>query len=267
LAAQPLNNLAAPLAPAARLSRAVGWRVYGLGFIAMGLAGLVWGDFITGQSVPNNFAHRIALAYTAAAFLFLAGAALQWRSAIAIASASVVGYYTLIVLLLMNGPVLLAHFKEYGSYESLAAQIAITTGAVILFASYGHSSHAVSFRLIRFAQRTFGLCALVWGGAHFVYMNLTAPLIPQWLPPSQVFWGYLTGACFIIAGLAILTRIRARLAALLLTVMLASFTFLVHIRILFTDHKSQWNWTELAINLAIVGTAWVVTDSLRTTNA
>ncbi len=71
----------------------------------------------------------------------------------------------------------------------------------------------------------FGLCALVWGGAHFVYMNLTAPLVPKWLPPSQVFWGYLTGVAFLARRPRHSSRIQARLAAILLTAMLASFTF------------------------------------------
>jgi hypothetical protein len=30
---------------------------------------------------------------------------------------------------------------------------------------------------------------------------------------------------------------------------------------LFADHKLEFNWTELAINLALVGAAWVVADS------
>ena len=34
----------------------------------------------------------------------------------------------------MNGPVLLAHFKEYGTYESLAEQLAITAAAFIVYA-------------------------------------------------------------------------------------------------------------------------------------
>ncbi len=82
-------------------------------------------------------------------------------------------------------------------------------------------SPATAARLISLGHLAFGFCCLVWGGAHFIYMNLTAPLVPKWLPPSQVFWGYLTGVAFLAAGLAILSRIQARLATILLTLMLA----------------------------------------------
>ncbi len=234
--------------------------------MAMGLACLVWGDFITGQPVPNNFPHRIALAYIVAAFLICVGIVVQWRRSAPIAAATLASYYILIVILFMNGPVLLAHFKEYGVYEGLAEQFAITAASLIIYAAAAHLPTSPSARLTLIGQVIFGLCALVWGGAHFVYMNLTAPLVPKWLPPSQVFWGYLTGTAFILAGLAILSRVQARRATILLTAMLASFTFLVHIRILFTDHKTEFNWTELAVNLAMLGAAWTVADSFSTPN-
>jgi uncharacterized membrane protein len=258
----PDSRHAKPIAVRAGLGR----HVFGLGIMAIGLACLVWGDFITGQPVPNDFPHRIALAYTVAAFLVCIGIIMQWRRSASFSAAALAAYYVVIVIIIMHGPVLLAHFKEYGTYEGLAEQFAITAAALIVFAATARIPASLAARLTLLGQLTFGLCALIFGGAHFVYMNFTAPLVPKWLPPSQVFWGYLTGVAFILAGLAILSRIQGRLAAILLTVMLATFTLLVHIRILFADHKIQFNWTELAINLAILGAAWLVADSLTSPN-
>jgi uncharacterized membrane protein YphA (DoxX/SURF4 family) len=119
---------------------------------------------------------------------------------------------------------------------------------------------------MRAGQVVFGLCALVWGGAHFAYMNLTAPLVPKWLPPSQLFWGYATAVCFLLAGIALLTGVWARLAAILLTVMLATFAVLIHTPTLIADHASRFNWNESAVNFALVGAAWVVADSVRGTS-
>jgi uncharacterized membrane protein YphA (DoxX/SURF4 family) len=93
-------------------------------------------------------------------------------------------------------------------------------------------------------------------------MNLTAPLVPKWLPPGPEFWAYATGVAHIAAGIAILTGVQARLAAILLTVMFASFTPLVHIRMLLADPSNHWIWNENAVNLALTGAAWVVADSL-----
>ncbi len=59
-----------------------------------------------------------------------------------------------------------------------------------------------------------------------------------------------------------LTGVQARLAAILLTAMLAFFALLVHVPMLLADPSSHMNWTEGAINLAVIGVAWVVADSL-----
>ena len=93
-------------------------------------------------------------------------------------------------------------------------------------------------------------------------MNLTAPLVPRWLLPSQAFWAYATGLCHIAAGLALLSGVQARLAAILLTVMFVCFTLLVHAPMLLADPSSHWIWSENALNLALIGVAWVVADSL-----
>jgi uncharacterized membrane protein YphA (DoxX/SURF4 family) len=213
--------------------------------------------------VPKGFPARTILAYAAGAFMLIAGATVEWRRTAACwGAAALTAYYGLIVVLLMNGRVLLTHYAEYVTYSGIAEQLAITAGALIILAATAKINPAIAARLTRLGQLAFGVCALLWGGAHFVYMNLTAPLVPKWLPPSQEFWGYATGAGFIAAGVAILTGVQARLAAILLTAMLASFALLVHEPMLFADPSSHMNWTESSVNFVLMGVAWVVADSL-----
>jgi uncharacterized membrane protein len=239
-----------------------GWRVYSLGIMLLGLVSLVAGDFVLGQPVPRAFPHRTALAYVAGAFMLVAGAAIQRRRTAPWGAAALTAYYALIVVLLMNGRVLLHHYAEYVAYSGTAEQLAIAAAGLILYAASAGIGAAPAARLTRLGQLAFGVCSLLFGGAHFVYMNLTAPLVPKWLPPSQVFWAYATGIGFIAAGIAILTRVQARFAAILLTVMLASFALLIHEPTLLAHHSSRMNWTESAVNLAVLGAAWVVADSL-----
>ena len=153
----------------------------------------------------------------------------------------------------MNGRVMLAHTGEYGSYSGGAEQLAVAAGALIIYANSARIDAALAARLTRLGQLAFGVCALLFGGAHFFYMNLTAPLVPKWLPPGQVFWAYATGVAHIAGGLAILTGVRARLAATTLTVMFASFTPLEHLPMLLADPSKHFNWSENALNLALVG--------------
>jgi uncharacterized membrane protein YphA (DoxX/SURF4 family) len=251
---------------AGKPTMAFGWRVYGLGVMAIAMVCLAWGRFDPGQPVPTAVPDRAALAYAAAVFMLVAGAAVEWRRTAAWAAALLCAYYALIVVVLMNGRVALAHYAEYGAYDSAAEQLAIAAAALIVFAANARIDAALAARLTRLGQLAFGVCALVFGGAHFAYMNLTVPLVPKRLPPSQVFWAYATGLGHIAAGVAILTGVRARLAAILLTAMYASFTPLVHLPMLLADPTSFVNWTENALNLALTGAAWVVADSLPRPN-
>jgi uncharacterized membrane protein len=253
---------------AGKKSLGFGWRVYGFGVMALGLASIVFGEFDPGQPVPDHFPYRTVLAYVAGAFIVVAAAAVEWRRTTAWGAAALAVYYGVFVVILLDGRQLLTHYAEYGIYEGLSMQLALALGALIVYATAANIDVVMSNRITRMSQLVFGVCALIWGGAHFVYMNLTAPLVPKWLPPSQVFWSYATGVCFVAAGLAILAGIKARLAATLLTVMIACFGLLVNDRILLTGAlSSHWNWSESSINLALIGVAWIVAESMPRSSA
>jgi hypothetical protein len=247
---------------AEKTTMACGWRVYGLGVMALGLASLAFREFDPGQSVPEKFAARTALAYAAGGFMVIAAAAVEWRRIAAWGAAALAVYYALFVVVLMNGRLLLTDYAIFVTYENIAMQLAIAVGGLIIYATTARIDRALAERLTRLGQLTFGVCALVFGGAHFVYMSNTASMVPKWLPPTQEFWGYATGVGFVAAGVAILTGVQARLAAILMTAMLAIFGLLANGPILLADHSTHWNWSESAVNLAVVGAAWVVADSL-----
>jgi uncharacterized membrane protein len=244
-----------------------GYRVYGLGIIALGIVCLAARDFILIQGLPDDFHHRAILAYTGAAFMLLAGAALEWRRATPWAAVALTAVYTIVGLLLIDVPFIFSQPTEYGSYSNVAEDLAMAAAALIVAAATAGIDAAIdaalAARLVRLGQILFGVCAVLFGGAHFFYLNLTVPLVPKYLPPSQLFWAYATGIFHIAAGLAILARFQSRLAAILLTAMYASFTPLVHLPLLFAVPTNHFYWSENALNLALTGAAWVVADSLR----
>ncbi len=241
----------------------LGWRVLALGFAVLGLTALALHDFLPGQPAPKDLPGRPLLAHAVAGVLIVAGSALAWRRTVVAAAMALLAYYGLVVVLLMDGRVMLRHWREYLAYENLAEQLALTAALLVVLAGHAGLEPARAARLIRLGRWAFGACAVVFGGAHFAYMNLTAPLVPKWLPPGQDFWAYATGLCHIAAGLALLTGVQARLAAILLTVMYAAFTPLVHLPMLFADPADHGAWAENATNLALTGAAWVMADSLR----
>jgi uncharacterized membrane protein len=251
---------------AEKTTMAFGWRVYGLGVMALGMTCLAFGAFDPGQPVPEHFPARTALAYASGAVMAVAAAAVEWRRTAAWGAAALAVYYALFVVILMNGRLLLTDYAVFVTYEDIAMQLSIAAGGLIVYATTAHAAAQIdgvlAARLTHLGRLVFGVCPLIFGAAHFVYMDNTASLVPKWLPPSQVFWGYATGVGFVAAGVAILTGVQARLAAVLVTAMLASFGLLANGRMLLANHSSHWNWSESAVNLAVTGVAWVVADSL-----
>lgn len=239
-----------------------GFRVWGVGIALIGAANLVLGDFSPSQPVAQWLPGRWILVWAANVFLVVAGAAVQWRRLAPTAIAALTIYFGLVVAILMNGPVIVANASTYGAYFGAMTSLALAAAGLILLAERAKLGGTAAARLTQAGQWIFAVCVLFFGGAHFVYLNLTVPLVPGWLPPSRLFWAYATGAGHILAGVAILTRIRARLAAILLTAMYASFTLLVHLPLVFSDPRNAYYWTENMITIALIGAAWVVADAL-----
>ena len=236
--------------------------MYGFGVAGIGAVNLALGTFDPMQPVPDALPGRTALANGTSMLILLAGVGTMWRRTAAWSAAILTIYFGVIVALAENGRVILAQSTVYGAYFGVSEGLALAAAGLIIFSSSGAVEPLLARRLIRVGQLVFGPCALFFGGAHFVYPEATRALVPTWLPPSQLFWAYATGLFHIAGGVAILTGVRARLAAYLLTIMYAAFTPLVHVPLLLSDPSKHFFWTENVLNIGLVGVAWVVADSL-----
>jgi uncharacterized membrane protein len=234
----------------------IGRRVLGLGTLGLGVIGLVWGDFVMGQAAPEHLPQRVVLAYVAAVIMVLGGLGLQFDRTAVAGAWVLTAYYWVVSVVLFQGAIWVKHFAEFGMYEDLAEEVAIATGLLVVLAVLMKWDK----RMVRLGQVLLGLCAVVFGIAHFVYMNMTAPLVPKWMVPGQVFWGYATGVCFVAAGLALVSGFKARLAAGCMAAMIGVFFLVVHVPMVIKAH-SLFNWTEAAINLSVLGAAWVVGEA------
>ena len=161
----------------------------------------------------------------------------------------------------LAGPPLIAHPLVMVSWQNLAELAALAAGGVAAHALSPGGEAARSASIARAGRLAFGLCLPVFGASHFVYAQLTAGLVPAWLPPGRLFWTYATGLAQIAAGLALLSGVQARLAAALLTVMYALFALLVHAPLILAAPAVPDNWLEFSETLALAGAAWTMADS------
>lgn len=240
---------------------AIGRRVYGLGAIALGVPGLVYGSLgAMGLAVPPQLPAYHLLAYAAAAALVAAGLAINLPRVTAIAALMLAAFFGVCVLALYL-PNAIAKATVWVSWESVAEFTVMAMGGVLAWTlSTANEARAASVAPI--AWRVFGAALVVFGISEFVYARFTASLVPAWLPPSPLFWTYVTGAAQIAAGLAVLSGVQARLAAILLTGMYLVFQLVVHLPRVFADPSAKGVWPEHGVNLVLAGAAWCLADSL-----
>jgi uncharacterized membrane protein len=117
---------------------------------------------------------------------------------------------------------------------------------------------------LRLARILYALALPPVGLSHFIYLNLTAPLVPSWLP-FHTGLAYVTGAGHIAAGLGILFGVLPRLAAAAEAMMITLFTFLVWIPAIAGAPGTRDLWLEFFLSAAIAGAAWVIAGSMQGT--
>ena len=107
----------------------------------------------------------------------------------------------------------------------------------------------------------FGVSLLAFGSFHFVYHGYIESVVPAWIP-AHAFWTYGIGCALLAAGLAILTGIKARLAATMLAIMFGSWVFIEHAPRVAASPSNADEWSSLIIALACCGASWIVRESL-----
>ncbi len=239
-----------------RFAQLARW-AFASGMIALGAMGLVFRDFaLIWGPLPGWFPRPAAMAVACALVALAAGIALLFRRSAPAAALAAFVYVALWWGLLKVPPVLRAPLTELtwldcGMYAMLLA------GAWTLFAEPGGPSAPGGARGVRAARLLFGLALIPTGISHFVYVRLTVPLVPAWLP-YPLGWAYLTGACHLAAGLGVSFGVWPRLAARLEAAMLGLFTALVWIPAVATAPAVRGNWTEFWISWALTAAAAVV---------
>ena len=238
--------------------------------ICLGILGLVEGNFAAiWQGVPKGIPARGALACLCAVISLVCGVGLFSRRAAATA-ARVLAAYLLLWMVLVKGRYLLLAPTVEVSYQSCGETMVIVAGAWVLYAWFAsdwdrrHLSFATGAGGVRIARVLFGLALLAFGLSHFAYLNLTAPLVPGWLP-AHAAWAYFTGGAYLAAGMAVLIGVCGRLAAALAALQMGMFTLLVWAPGMVAGHPGTHHLDEFVVSWTLTAAAWVVADSYRGT--
>lgn len=242
--------------------------LFAVTLLGIGITGLITGRFGSiWDSVPRGVPGRGLLAYLCACVSAICGAAMLFPRFAAAASRALLAYL-LLWLLLIKGPYIVASPTVEANYQSAGETAVLVAAAWVLYVWLAalwdrrHLRFAAGETGPRLARVLYALALIAFGLSHFAYLQLTAPLVPAWLP-AHVFCAYFTGSAYLAAALAILTGVLAPQAAALSALQMGLFTLLVWAPLAVAGRLSSGQWGEFGASWALTVAACVVTASYR----
>lgn len=222
----------------------------GLVLIYLGILNFVYQDsLLTWQPTPAGAPWKLPFAIVSGILLIVSGIGLllpDWRWRAAMLASGWVGLWALLLHLphVVTAP-------NVGSLLGLGEASANALGLATLTGRFGCGRRLLALRL------AFGLCLVIFGAAHFVYADITASMVPAWLP-DRLGLAYLTGAIHALTGACLLAGLRVRVAATIEALMMSSFVLLVHIPGVARAPHDRMQLTMLGMASLITLAAWLV---------
>lgn len=232
-------------------------KAYSLCIMAMGIKQLIYGRF-DGNFLPSEWSTNIIyklLAYPWGIAFTLAGLAFFLNKK-AYEVALISGGIFLGLMILAHFPFVLFSENRYDllSWSAVVQSSSFAGSSFILAASLRKdTNHQIKIiqwleQLVPYGRIFFSIMLITYGADHFLYPDLVSTMVPSWIP-FHYFWTYFAGLALIGAGLAIILKIKLKLVATLVGIMLFTWCLIIHIPNALAD-PSLTNGLE--VNRAIV---------------
>jgi uncharacterized membrane protein YphA (DoxX/SURF4 family) len=221
-------------------------------------------------ALPDQSSHSVAIAAALiiGAVFALAGICILFEIKTRLVSLLFGGLLLLIFLLYCIPSEIITDpgYTHFGDWENAEKELAFAGGA---FAVAGCFTGVNNNRLTAFLSRLipsgailFAITIVSFGILHFMEAKDGAAMVPAWIP-WHLFWMYFCGAALIGPGLAIIFKIKVKLFAGLLGLMIFLWVVLLHIPRVISAPAADFagEFTSAFLALAYSGIAFVIAGS------
>ena len=150
-----------------------------------------------------------------------------------------------------------------GAWTNTLKELALAGGAWIAALSFGGKGTDLPAWLekaLPLGRYFFAVMLVVFGVDHFLYPQFVASLVPGWVG-AQMFWTYFAGTALIAGCVGIMVPRVARLASLMVGVMIFLWVLMLHIPQAIADPYTNVGneWASVFEALAFSGVAFMLT--------
>jgi uncharacterized membrane protein YphA (DoxX/SURF4 family) len=245
----------------------LGLYLYAFGSFTAGVFDLMWGNFDAShqplQAWGDNIPGATVFAYITGVWMVAGALALLWPHTKRAGAAALAAIYFIFALFWLPRFYTAPHYLGVripvyiGVFAGVGLELIAFAAGMIVWASVKERESPRTALAMRWV---FGICAISFGLQHLTNIPNNLQYVPTWLPPGAEFWVIFTGVCFVLAGLAILSRVLDVQAVWLMGLMFLVFNLTILPTYIFADPKNHASWGGNAYNLAAVGSAWIVAE-------
>jgi uncharacterized membrane protein len=209
---------------------------YGTAIAGMGLQTIYYRDFPYMLLPPNHSlipGFAVVTCISGALFV-LAGACIIFEKKTRLIALVLAGVLLLIFCFYYIPYELMAtsNYRHLGEWENAVKDLTLAAGALVIACCFPEKNDNPLIKLLEklapYGAILFSITIIDYGISHFLYAKEAADYIPSWIP-YHMFWMYFCGIALFGSGIAIILKIKVRLIATLVGIMIFIWFVSLHI--------------------------------------
>ncbi len=250
----------------------IGRKFYSISIIVIGFLTMYYADFPY-MLIPQQHSWIPGLAMVSYGFgaMFIVAGSMIFFEKKAVTVSLLLGAIFLFIFCFCFVPyqfMVSQNFMKPGDWENAEKELALAGGALVVAGSLpGKTENAFTgliAKIIPAGPFIYAFTIVSFGIDHFLYARQAADYVPGWIP-DHLFWIYLAGIALLGSAIAIILKIRTRLFAMLLGIMIFIWFIILHtpyvIAARFSDTGGEV--TSALLALAYSGTAFLIAGNAK----